>query len=725
MTDVLGKSLPRPDAFDKVTGAAHYPGDLARWGMLHLRMVLAHRPHALIRSIDTSSALAHPGVIAVLTADDVPHNAYGLIEPDQPVLCFDKVRFVGDRVALVVGESKRAAEIGADLVSVDYFDLPVVASATQALLTDAPLIHEAAPSNLLLDFHIRRGDVADALARADVVLTESFETGWQEHAYLQPEAGIAYIDEQDRVVIETAGQWMHEDRSQIAKILALPDEQVIVRYAAIGGAFGGREDLGIQHLLAVAAWKLRRPVTMTWSREESILSHHKRHPIAISTTWGAMRDGTIVAVRADLLADGGAYASTSVEVMKAATLMSTGPYVVPNVALHGRVAYTNNIPSGAFRGFGAPQAQFASETMVTRLSHALGIDPIAMRLCNLYQEGSFEPTQGSIPTGVGATAVLQRCLAEARIRFGYGQEQQSERSHLKRGVAIASGIKNVGYSFGFPEQATATVELHGESTVEWAVVRVGAADVGQGAHQTLCQIAAATLNIGSDVISMICADTDGAPDGGSASASRMTTMVGRAVQDACLRALVSWRAGAHPAIETHQYRPPATTALDPSTTSGRPNFSYGYVAQAVHVEVDIRTGLVQVLGVVSVHDVGRVINRMQLEGQIEGAVAQAIGYALLENFQMKDGQVLTPSFSTYLLPTSLDVPDEIFPVFLETPDPTGPYGARGVAEMPMVPMAAAIAAAIHDATGVWLTSQPMTPEKVLSALRAAREPVIA
>ena len=737
MTTLIGASLPRPDALGKVTGATNYPGDLVRPGMLHLKVVFAHRPHARIRAIDSSAALAHPGVVAVLTAADVPSNAYGLIEHDQPALCGEKVRFEGDKVALVVAESAEAAGAGARLVAVDYEDLPAVTDPRAAMAPGAPLVHEAHGSNVLFHMPIRKGDIAQGFAEADVVIEDEFHTSWQDHAFLQPEAGIAYIDEQGRLVIETAGQWLHEDRRQIAQILQLPEEQVVIRYAAIGGAFGGREDLSIQHLLALAAWKLRRPVAMIWKREESMIGHHKRHPIGVRCRWGARRDGTITAVEAELIADGGAYASTSAEVTKVATLFANGCYEVANISVDGYAVYTNNIPSGAFRGFGAPQAQFASEIMVTRLAHALGIDPIEFRRRNIYREGGIESTQQPLPPGVSALPVLERCVAEMDERRGRTTEVRalcrkaislsvpqslSLVPHLRtRRAGLACGIKNVGYSFGYPEQATATVELIGGATVEHAHVRVGAADVGQGAHLALRQIAAEALGLPPDKISMITDDSSEAPNAGSASASRMTLMGGRAVHDAALAALRKWDEDEdRPAIATVQYRPPATSALDPATGAGRPNYCYGYVAQAVEVEVNTLTGQVQVLTIISVHDVGKAINRQQVEGQIEGCLAQALGYALLEHFQVRDGKILTPYFSSYLLPTVLDMPTEIVPVIMELADPNGPYGARGMSEMALVPLAPAIAAAIHDATGAWLTQQPMTPERVLAALASDR-----
>ncbi len=711
---MIGASAPRPDALDKVTGAARYPADLFTPGMLHAKAIFAHRASARIVSIDAAAAQRMPGVRAVLGANDVPYNRFGLIEADQPLLCEDRVRFAGDRIALVVADTPEIAAAAASLVAIEYEDLPVVADALEALRPDAPRVHEDR-SNVLLHQKVRKGDVAAAFRSADVVLDAEFSTGWQEHAYLQPDAGIAYWDDDGRLVLETAGQWLHEDRRQIAAMLRMPEERLVVRYAKIGGAFGGREDLSLPPLVALAAWRLKAPVAMRWSREESIVGHHKRHPFRITSRWAAMRDGTIVAAQTRLVADGGAYASTSAEVLKCATIFATGPYEIANVATDGIVCYTNNVPSGAFRGFGAPQAHFAAESMVTRLAHALGLDPAEVRRKNLYREGDIESTGRPLPAGVSVREVFARCLEESRSLFPVPLRNGSL-SPLRRGIGIACGIKNVGYSFGFPEQATATVELDvGSVAIRSARVRIGTADVGQGAHLVLRQIAAEALDLDLERVYAITDASDEAPNAGSASASRMTLMGGRAVKDACDEARRRWLSGETPAA-TVQYRAPRTTALDIETGDGTPNYCYGYVAQAVEVEVDVRTGLVRVVRAISVHDVGRAINKQQVEGQIEGCIAQAVGFTLTENFICKEGKILTPYFSTYLLPTALDMP-EIHPVIVENPDPNGPYGARGMAEMALVPFAAAVAAAVHDATGAWVSDLPMTPERVLGAIR--------
>ncbi len=715
----IGASFPRPDAHDKVVGTARYPADLVERSMLRLAVVFAHRAHARVLSIDASAALAVPGVVAVLTAADVPYNRYGLIDADQEVLCSEIVRYAGDRVALVVAETDAIARCAAALVDVRYEPLPAVLDAESALLPDAPQVH-AGRSNVLLHQKIRKGDIDAAFARADVVLNGRFTTTWQEHAYLQPDAATAYVDGDD-LVVETAGQWLHEDRRQLAAIMRAPGE---------AGDRALREDRrrvrwsrgsSVQPLAALAAWKLRRPVAIVWNREESIVGHHKRHPFIIETSWGAMRDGTVTAVKTRTLADGGAYASTSVEVLKCATIFAQGPYRVPNIATDGIVVFTNNVPSGAFRGFGSPQAHFAAESMIARVAEALALDPLDVRRRNLYREGDTEATGHPLPAGVSAISVLERCAGEARRTRRAAPRDGARLRTMEARVGFASGIKNVGYSFGFPEQATATVQLIGTSQVDYAVVRCGAADVGQGAHLALRQIAAETLGLRLDAVALVAESSAESPNAGSASASRMTLVGGRAVKDAAEAALRAFARGERPAEATVQYRPPATRRLDLETGEGVPNFCYGYVAQAVDVVVDMLTGIVRVERVVSVHDVGRAINRQQVEGQIEGCLAQAIGYALTENFIVRDGEILTRHFGSYLLPTTLDVPTEIVPVIMENADPNGPYGARGMSEMPLVPFGAAVAAAIHDATGAWVSDQPFTPERVLRAIAARRE----
>lgn len=722
---MIGESHARPDAQGKVTGATAYPADLIRKEMLHAKVAFARSPRARLVRLDLERARATPGVVAVLTAADVPHNAFGLIEHDQPVLvpAGGEARFFGDKLALIVAETPDAAIAGLEALDVMLEPLPPVLDPEWAMSPDSPLVHEHHASNVLLHVPIRKGDVDAALTEADVTVCGDFSTTWQEHAYLQPEAGTAWVDEGGRLVIETAGQWLHEDRRQIAAMLGIEDEHVIVRYNAIGGAFGGREDLSIQHVLALAAWSLRdrfpgRKIALQWTREESIIGHHKRHPMRIRCTWAAMRDGTITAVRSTVIADGGAYASTSAEVVKCATVFATGCYEIPNIATDGYAVYTNNVPSGAFRGFGAPQAQFAAESMIGRLADALGMDPVALRRHNIYREGSREPTGNPLPPGVSALPVLDAAVERAMEHFAPLRVEPLP-PHVRRGFGFASGIKNVGYSFGYPDNATATVELFGRGEVERAIVRVGAADVGQGTHLALRQIAAGVLDLPLAAIRMVTDDSAEAPNAGSASASRLTLLAGGAVHEAASEALDAYVNSEELYVTaTTNFRPPATTSLDPVSGAGIPNFCYGYASQAVAVDVDTVTGQVHVRSIISAHDVGTAINRQQVEGQIEGCLAQALGYVLMEHIISDRGRIVNPHFSTYLLPTALDMPVDIVPVILELADPIGPFGARGMAEMPLVPFAGAVAAAIHDATGVWLSDLPFVPERVLAGIIA-------
>ncbi len=731
-TSYIGRNLERIDALAKVTGKALFPGDLSAEGMLHMAIKFAGVPHARIVNLDTSEAERYPGVVAVLTAKDVPVNEYGLIMNDQPVLCgpgstkegADIVRFIGDQVAVVVAETREAALAARELIKIEYEHLPVITDPVEAMREGAPLLHADKERNLVCHYRIRKGDMERGWALADVIIEGEYRTGRQEHVFLQPEAGLAYIDEEGRVTVMAAGQWAHEDREQIAHALNLPEEQVRVIYPAIGGAFGGREDLSIQLVLALAAWKLRRPVKIVWSREESIIGHHKRHPFVIKTRWGATRDGRVVAVEAEVIADAGAYAYTTTKVTGNAHLLVTGPYEIENVKVDTYGVYTNNIPSGAFRGFGGPQAAFAAESQMNKLAEALGIDPVEIRLRNILREGSIISTGTPIPPGCTAEQVVRSCAQESWWTFD-GEKwrmeppEQPRDPARKRGRGFACGFKNVGFSFGYPENCWATVELHGTSEIEKVVVRHAGAEVGQGAHTVMVQVAAEALGVPPEKIELIASDTAETDNSGSASASRMTFMVGHSIAGAAKKALEAWANEERPAIGRYQYRAPKTQPYDPETGHSKPNITYGYVAQAVEVEVDTETGQIAVLRVVSADDVGRAVNPKMVEGQIEGAVVQAQGYATIENFVAEDGYVLTDRLSTYLIPTVMDIPDEVKPVILEFPDPQGPWGARGVGEMPFLPMAPAIAAAVHDATGIWFDVLPMTPESVLMKLRQA------
>lgn len=733
--EFVGQSIPRIDALGKVTGQTPYPGDLNFPNQAAMKIVFADRPHGRILSVDTTRAEALEGVLAVFTARDVPVNEYGLIMPDQPVLCgpgsskpgADVVHFIGDQVAVVVAENEQIADQARRLIEVIYEDLPVVSDPFQAMQPDAPLLHPDRGSNVCGRFRIRKGDVESAFAQAAVIVEDTYTTPAQEHAFLQPEAGVGYIDEEGRVTVQVAGQWTHEDREQIAHALGLPEEQVRVIYPAIGGAFGGREDASVQIVLALAAWRLQqrginRPIKIIWSRVESMIGHHKRHPYTIKTRWGADANGRVLAAEVELVADGGAYAYTSTKVLGNATLMCTGPYNIPNVKVDSYAVYTNNLPSGAFRGFGGPQAAFSAELQMDRLAEKLGLDPVEIRMRNLLGEGDLLSVGTPLPKGVSINKVLARCAEAAGWQHGADgwrrptPESVPGAAHLKRGIGIACAFKNVGFSFGAPEQSWATIELTGGAEIERAVLYHSGADCGQGAHTVFAQMAADALSLPLEKISLVLSDTATSHSSGSASASRMTFMAGNSIRGAAEAALEKWHSEERPARATYQYRPPRTTPLDPETGKSEPNFAYGYVAEAAEVEVDTETGQVRLLRVICADDVGKAVHPQQVQGQIEGAVVQAAGYALMENFIQRDGRVMTSTLSTYLIPTILDIPGEIESLILEYPDPIGPFGARGMGEMPFLPLVPAVVAGVHQATGRWFRAFPLTAERVLEGL---------
>jgi CO/xanthine dehydrogenase Mo-binding subunit len=748
-TKIVGQSPARVDARAKVTGEAKYPGDMAMEGMLYAKLLFAGRPHARILSIDASAAEAVPGVVAIFTARDVPVNEYGLQTADQPVLCgpgssapgADVVRFVGDQVAVIVAGTEQAAALARDRVRVEYEDLPVVTDPFEALKPDAPQLHpHRQPSpihpelskegNLICHHQIRKGDVAAAWAEVDVIIEGEYRTPSQEHAYLQPEAGLAYVDDEGRVVVVVGGQWTWEDQQEIAHALDLPPEQVRVIYPAIGGAFGGREDMSVQIVLALAAWKLQRPVKIVWSREESIRGHCKRHPMWLHCKWGATREGKLIAAEVRVVADGGAYCYTTNKVLGNATVTCTGPYEIPNIKIDVDGVYTNNVPSGAFRGFGAPQGIFAAEMQMNKLAQALGMDPVELRLKNLLRDESLTAMGTPLPGGVGLVEVTEKCARAAGWQksspsgpwgFPKPQGSPSPQESLRRGIGLAVAFKNIGFSFGYQENCWAKVELRGDAEIEEAIVCIGSAEVGQGTHTAIRQMAAEALALPLERVQLVASDTATSPgSAGSVSASRMTFMAGNAVRGAAAAALERWRAEERPAVAEHTYLAPKTTPFDPQTGHGVPNFAYGYVAEAVEVEVDTETGQLRILRVVCADDVGAAINPQQVEGQIEGGVVQAVGWATCENFITEGGHVLTPHLSTYLIPTISDVPERVRSVIVEHPDPRGPWGVRGMGEMPFIPLAPALVAAVHDATGVWFDEFPLTPERVLRGLGSGK-----
>jgi CO/xanthine dehydrogenase Mo-binding subunit len=493
--------------------------------------------------------------------------------------------------------------------------------------------------------------------------------------------------------------------------------------------------MSLQIVLGLAAMKLdemgiRRPVRIIWSREESIIGHHKRHQGVIRTKWGATKEGKITAVSAEVILDSGAYAYTSTKVLGNAHLMVTGPYEIPNAHVDSYAVSTNNVPGGAFRGFGGPQGAFAAESQMNKLAAALGMDPVAIRMKNVLREGSLLTVQTPLPPGVSMPEVIETCAEAA----DWGRDKKKEGGNistalsplqslppnpkaLRRGRGFACAFKNIGFSFGFPERCEATVELYGGGEIERVVLYHAAAEVGQGTHTALRQMAATAVGVPVDLVELVMSDTASSGDSGSVSASRMTFMAGNAIIGAAKAALEAWKAEDRPARGHFRYEPPATEMYHPENGRAMPNFAYGYVAEVVDVMVDVETGHIMLENVVVADDVGKAVNPQQIVGQIEGAVVQAFGYAVMENLQVKNGRIQNPFLSQYLIPGIRDVPPKVESIIMEVPNPIGPWGARGMAEMPFLPLAPAITAALYDATGVWFDDLPLTPSRVVARLR--------
>ncbi len=739
----IGKSEFRIDAPGKVTGETLYPADLKQDNYLTAKILFSNQPHARMIRMDTSQAEALPGVVAIFTAKDVPLNEYGLTMFDQPVLVgvngngrsqvpSDVSRWEGDQVAVIVAETETAAAQARELIQIEWEDLPLVPDIDTAIRNEI-ILHPEHPSrsNAYQHYKIRKGSMTLGWTAADIIIEGEYELPYQEHAFLQPEAALSYVDDHGRVTVEIGGQWTHEDQEQIAHALDLPPEQVRVIYPAVGGAFGGREDMSLQIVMALASWKLyqageKRPIHCVWSREESIIGHHKRHRAQVMTKWGATLEGKITAVEAEVLMDAGAYNYTSNKVLGNFHLSVAGPYEIPHAHIDSYAIYTNNVPGGAFRGFGAPQGCFVAENQMNKLAEALNIDPVELRLRNCYREGSEGITQTPMPTGVSLPEVIRTCADAAQFQLPHAPSQTLFHSFqslppdpdkIRYGRGFACAYKNIGFSFGFPERCEATVELYGGAEIERAVLYHAGADVGQGSHTVFRQMAAEALGIDLELVELVASDTATSGDSGSVSASRMTWMAGSAIRMAAAEALQKWKDEDRPARAHIRFTPPATQAMDPDTGKSTPNFAYGYVAEYVEVAVDIETGHLSIQRVVCADDVGKAINPQLIEGQIEGAVVQAVGYAATENLQVKDGRVLNPRLSTYLIPGIRDIPETVDSIILEIPDPRGPWGVRGMAEMPFIPLAPALTAALHDATGIWFDEIPLTPGKIAAKLR--------
>lgn len=748
----VGQSVRRVDGVPKVKGEFAYGSDLWHEDMLWGHTLRSPHPYARITSLDISEAVASPGVHAVLLAGDVPgKKTYGLEFSDQPVLASDVARYQGEPVAIVAAEHPELARRAAGRVRVDYEPLAAVTDMERALQADAPRIHDF--GNVLRHVRIVHGDPD---AEADVWVKGYFETGMQDQAPLGPEAGLAIPAEDGGIDLYVSTQWLHVDRQQIAPCLNLPEDRVRLHLAGVGGAFGAREDVHMQIHACMLALYTGRPVKMSYGREESFYGHVHRHPSRIWMRHGAARDGRLVNVRARLLVDGGAYASSSSAVIGNASTFACGPYEVPNALIEGTCVYTNNPPCGAMRGFGAVQAAFAYESQMDKLATALQIDPVDLRLMNALQTGSVLPTGQVITGSAPVREVIRACAAippppemtsetgrRDPITLPGGVAGNVGRGEsIERGVGFAVGFKNIAYSEGFDDSSEARVTLQVGQDGPVAEVHCAGAEVGQGLHTILAQIARTELGV--DRVIMHPSDTE-VGSAGSSSASRQTMMSGGAVQLTCqavrdevlrraldrIRPEGRWTATLDQGqvllngeavggiedflddpieeVRTYHHRP--TESMD-QNGQGDIHVSFAFAAERATVEVDTELGLVRIIQIAAAQDVGRAINPQNVTGQIEGGTAQGLGLALMEEIQVQGGKIRNASFTDYLIPTILDMPPVVSEI-IEEPEPGAPFGAKGVGEPSTIVAAAAVAAALRDATGRVLDRIPVKPDDLV------------
>ena len=750
---IIGQVVARPDAVEKVDGSAKFADDYSFPDMLYGATLRAGTPHAILRKLDISVASKAEGVVKILTADDIPGEInHGLVVKDWPALVGigEKVRYVGDAVALVVADTIENAQSALDLIEAEYEDLPVVSDPVLAREADAPDIHER--GNLLKHIKVRKGDLEAGFKEADIIREDTYHTAITEHAFLEPECAIARLTDEGRIEVYVGSQIPYADRSQIARCLGMADDQVRVIGTLIGGGFGGKEDIAGQIHAAMLAKKTGRPVKILYDRHESLLVHPKRHATQIRVKLGAKKDGTLVAVETELYGDTGAYASLGEKVMTRATTHSAGPYVVPNVKADCYAMYTNNPPAGAFRGFGVTQSAFAVESMMDDLAEQLELDPIELRRNNALEVGSLTNTGQELRESAGLieclNQVTQRIQDYSAEPFVAGIPEGGPRK--RRAWGIAAAYKNTGLGGGAPDKASAEVELYEDGAVE---VRTSSAEIGQGLVAVLQMIAAEELAVPIDRVRVLLSDTDLTPDGGPTTASRQTYVTGNAVRHAAdvVKQAVTTTLAEHydvppaqiefdeglaqvnghkvtlgeaatimkeegrEARATYEYWAPSTQALG---AGGDMHFAFSFAAQAAEVEVDLDTGEVAVLRVIAANDVGKVINPLGFLGQIEGGVMMGIGNAITEEFIVEQGVVITDRLARYRMPGIMHTP-EIISIPVEHPAADGPYGAKGVGEISSIPTTPAITNAVYHACGVRIKSLPVDQDWL--ALEIARQ----
>ena len=763
--DTVGHTHTRPDGIEKVTGDAIYTDDLVFDGMLYAKARRAMIPHGILKKLDISKAKALPGVVAVLTAEDIPgeHN-HGLVIYDWPTIVGigERVRYVGDTIAIIAAESQQIAEQASALIEAEFDFQPVITNPVQARQDGVSQIHEK--GNLLKHIKVRKGDMEKGFAEADVILEHTFHTSTTDHAFIEPECSIAVPLPDGRMEIHVGSQIPYQDRTQVARVMGWDESRVRIVGQLMGGGFGGKEDVMGQIHVAMLANATQRPVKLLFDRHESLLVHPKRHATQIRVKIGAKKDGRIVAVDTELYGDTGAYASLGEKVMTRATTHSAGPYDVEHVRADCYAMYTNNPPAGAFRGFGVTQSAFAVESMMDMLAEKLNIEPVELRRMNALHVGSITNTGQELRESVGLMECIDKVDAEMRklnphpfkptpapspltpLPSPLGRRAGDE-GHLVRAWGFAAAYKNTGLGGGAPDKSGAEVELYDNGTFE---VRSSSAEMGQGLVSVMRMIVAEEMAVAPDKVRVLVMDTDLTPNGGPTTASRQTYVTGNAsryaaktLRNAIIATLaekydvkpdqIKFKDGivhanghsmsyAEVAKEMksmgqqpralYEYEAPKTQPLG---EGGDMHFAFSYGVQAAEVEVNTQTGEVRVLKVIAANDVGMAVNPLGLQGQVEGGVMMGLGNALTEEFIMDNGYVVTDHLARYRVPGIMLTP-EITAIIVEHPTAEGPYGAKGVGEICSIPTTPAITNAIYNAVGVRIDKTPVDQEMIAREL---------
>ncbi len=746
MTDqykVVGTDIPRVDALDKVTGRTRYLDDMNFPGCLEAAVVIAGVPHGQLLGVDIAAAGEMPGVVAVLTAADVPgENQIGCVRTDQPLLAVDRVRFVADRVALVAAETREQAKAAAQAVRLEIDELPAVTDPVSALAEGATAIHEG--GNLAVHQKVRRGDPDGAFADAPLVIEKNFSVNYQEHAYMEPQAAAAVPGADGSMTIYASLQCPHYIQGAVARVLGVPLAMVRVVQSPTGGAFGGKEDYPseVAACVAVLAARTGRIVRLVYDRALDVLASTKRHRMHMALALAAEADGTLLGLRATLHVDAGGYLGLSSVVSERANCTVTGPYRVPHASVDTLVVYTNNLFGGAFRGFGTPQTTFAMEAMMDLLAEETGVDRVTVRRVNLLAEGEPTITGQDIPPSYPAERTLDALLERARFDEAVAAADAFNATSrwIRRGVGLAVSMYGCGLHAGGQhlEGSGALVQVHQDGSVS---VTIGGAELGQGAYTIAAQIAAEELGAPAAAVRVLATDTAQVPDSGPTVASRTTIMSGNAVRRAAAvvaaeirsvalaeglsdevsfreRAAMAWRRKASLAA-SGWYAPPPKP-WDPETGQGMAYAVYSFGAHVAEVEVDLLSGETRVLHMVAGHDVGRAIHPGMLVAQAEGGMVQGMGWALSEDLVVEHGRCPSPGLSDYAIPTTMDAP-RMDVVLVEDPYPDGPYGAKGIGEPSLISAPAAVAGAVRHALGRDLDRLPLTPQAVLEVLHDRRE----